>query len=144
MHTTAEDLQNMAHFIRVYGLHRGDQFAHLGPVITLDISALAYTVTEHGFPEVFFTDGIASTRLIESSARAMACIQAISHVLDSDVNETEIAPGVWVPDYIEHVSTWAMTPGIGCTQPPTDSEVIDRIQLAAQAVATQTSTAPAA
>lgn len=144
MHTTAHHLKEMAHFVDCYGLHTGDQMAHVGPYLTFDISALAYVLTEHRAPEEFFTDEVASLRLIESSARAMACIRAISDVLDSAVCETQIEPGTRVPDYIEHVSNWAATPGIGKTTPPTVREVIRRIRHAANYAAAHTPAAPAA
>lgn len=138
MPDTTHHLKNMADHIRVYGLHRGDQFAHLGPVITLDISALAYVIAEDSFPDEFFTDEITSMAIIEASAPAMACLRAISDALDSAVNDTQIAPGMWVPDYVEHVSTWAMTPGIGQTEPPTNDEVVARIELATRYAPTPT------
>ncbi|WP_399559399.1 hypothetical protein [Streptomyces chartreusis] len=131
MHAKAQDLQEMAHFISCYGLNTGPQMAYMGPVITFDISALAYVVTEGTTPDVFFTDEVASIQLIEASDRAMACLRAISDVLDSAVCETRTGDGTWVPDYIEHVSNWAATPPIGATEPPTESEVIGRILRAA-------------
>lgn len=135
MNGTHHDLQAMAHYISCYGLHRGVQMAVCDGdgLFRLDIAAVAYHVTEDapGIPECFLTDEVASLGLIESSDRAMACIRAISDVLDSAVCETRTAPDTWVPDYIEHVSTWAMTPGIGQTKPPTVSEVIGRILRAA-------------
>lgn len=132
MNTTHFVLQKMATVISTQGLHTGEQFAAHGPMDKLDICAVAYTVAEdQPAPAVFFTDELASMDLIQSSERAMAAIRAISEVLDSSVNETRTDDGTWVPDYIEHVSTWAMTAPIGATQPPTESEVIGRILRAA-------------
>lgn len=137
---TVEDLQNMARFISVYGLHRGDQFAHLGPVITLDISALAYTVTEHQVPDVFFTDEGTARDLIESSEPAMACIRAISGAIAN----YQVPDTAGQPDLIEHVSQWTFTPPIGEQQPPTDDEVIGCILRAANHLAAHTPTTSAA
>ncbi|CQR59218.1 hypothetical protein [Streptomyces leeuwenhoekii] len=140
MATTAMNLHVMAAYVNLYGVHTGDQFA--APDDQLDICAIAYVVAEdRPAPPEFYTDEIASIRLIESSARAMAAIRAISDTLDSDPCETEIAPGHTIPDYIEHVSNWAATPPIGATKPPSTSEVIGRILRAAQALGTQTTAA---
>lgn len=142
---TAATLNQLAVAVAYYGLHRGDQFgqpARAGRRPTLDISALAYVVAEQlppsRWPNEFFTDECASLRLIEASAGAMNAIKAISAVLDTEPCETEIAPGYRVPDYIEHVSNWAATPAIGETEPPTLTEVIDRITRAANTHTTQT------
>ena len=106
MPSTDRILRRMATVINTQGLHRGEQFAQRAPMDRLDISAVAYTVAEdRPAPAVFFTDEVASFDLIESSEPAMAALRAISAALDSDVNETNGRP-----DYIEHVSTWAMTP----------------------------------
>jgi hypothetical protein len=140
MNTTAYDLHVMAAYVNLHGLHTGNQFA--APDDQLDICAIAYVVAEDcPAPPEFYTDEIASLRLIESSARAMAAIRAISDALDTDPCETEIAPGHTIPDYIEHVSNWAATPPIGATKPPSTSEVIGRILRAAQALDTQTTAA---
>jgi hypothetical protein len=143
MRDTTDVLQKMAAVIDLNGLHRGDQFAERGILPRLDICAVAYAVAERialpSIPEEFYTDEVASIRLIEASAGAMAAIRAISNVLDSAVNESEIEPGTWVPDYIEHVSTWAMTiPPVGPKHPPTTGEVIGRIHRAANTLAIQT------
>lgn len=140
MQNLVEDLQKMAHYVSAYGIHDGEQMAATGPegFCRLDISAVAFYVTEGHIPQVFFTDEVAAIRLIESSARAMACIRAISEVLDSAVCETQIEPGTWVPDYIEHVSNWVLTTPIAQTNPPTVSEVVGRILRAANHAATQT------
>jgi hypothetical protein len=143
MRDTHDVLHQMALVIDLNGLHRGDQFAERGPIPRLDICAIAYIVAERltpdRYPAEFFTDEVASIRLIEASAGAMAAIRAISEVLDSSVNETQIEPGTWAPDYIEHVSTWAMTiPPVGPKHPPTTAEVIGRIHRAANTLAIQT------
>jgi hypothetical protein len=127
-------LQAMAFYADIHGIHTGDQFAadgSLGPV--LDICAIAYMQTEGGkVPREFYTDEVASLRLIECSAGAMQAIRAISAALDSEPCVTEVAPGVDVTDYIEHVSNWAATAPIGQTAPPSTSEVTGRILRAAQ------------
>lgn len=134
MRGTRGVLRKMATVINTQGLHTGEQFAHHGPMDKLDICALAYIVAEDCPPPAeFFTDEVASIRLIECSAGAMQAIKAISAVLDNEPCTTEIAPGHEVPDYIEHVSNWAMTPPIFCDRPPSLSEVIGRILRAADA-----------
>jgi cytochrome c5 len=144
MHSTTTDvLQKMALVINLNGLHCGDQFAQPGLVPRLDICALAYTVAERitpdRTPDVFFTDEDASLRIIEASASAMAAIRAISDALDSSVCETQVAPGYYVPDYIEHVSNWAATASpVAPKRPPTTAEVIGRILRAANQQALQT------
>jgi diadenosine tetraphosphatase ApaH/serine/threonine PP2A family protein phosphatase len=134
MQTTAHILERTAYLIHHSGLHTGHQFADATDAYgALDVCAAVYAVAEGDIPDAFYEDEIDSIRLIESSARAMAAIQAISHALDSAVCEDEVAPGVYVPNYIEHVSNWAATPPIGAAEPPTTSEVIGRILRAAQA-----------
>src|SRR5215207_10276647 len=112
MPSTAQNLHAMAGFIDRYGLHTGDQFARNDPGIPLfDICALAYVTAECcSPPREFFTDEDASLRLIEASAPAMAVIRVISDALHSEPCVDVIAPGVEVPNYIEHVSNWAATP----------------------------------
>jgi hypothetical protein len=143
MQTTAETLTETAHIVATHGRHIGEQFA-ASDSDAVDICAAAYMAAEGFCPIEFSTDEIASIRLIEASAPAMAAIRAISDALDSSVCETEIAPGVYVPDYIEHVSNWAATPPIGCTEPPTTSEVIGRILRARDNLTTPTTNAHAA
>ncbi|CAK7288598.1 hypothetical protein [Streptomyces misionensis] len=140
MNPTAVTLTGMACYADIHGLHTGEQFAVDGPLgPRLDICAIAYMQAEGGtIPPEFYADEIASIRLIECSAKAMAAIRAISDVLDSSVCEDPIAPGVSVPNYIEHVSNWVATNPIGATKPPTTSEVIGRILRAANTLATQT------
>lgn len=139
MPTTAHILRRTAKLIAAEGLHTGDQFA--GTYTGLDICAAVYISAESDFPTEFFTDEIASIRLIEASAGAMAAIRAISDAIDSEACETEIAPGVTVPDYIDHVSNWAATRAPFSSAPPTVSEVIGCILRAADTLATH---APAA
>lgn len=122
---TAEALNAMADHIHRHGRHIGRQLAH-PDTETLDISALAYVVTEGHIPDVFYTDETASIALIESSEPAMAAIRALSAALDSEPCETD-----GLPDYIEHVSNWALTPEIGQPTMPSALEVIARIRRAA-------------
>lgn len=137
MNGTAQDLEAIAAHITRYGLHRGAQFAAPGPAAPMDICAVAYIVAEHCAPPAeFYTDEEASLLLIEASARAMTAIRAISDVLDTPGCETEMMPGFWVPDYVEHVSTW-VTPVDG-SEPPSTSEVIGRILRAANTLTIQT------
>lgn len=143
MPSTADILVEAANILIVMGLHTGTQFAATDSD-AVDICAAVYLAAEGTFPPEFSTDEVTSLAIIEASALAMAAIRAISKVLDSSVNETEIEPGTWVPDYIEHVSQWAMTPGIGQTKPPTVDEVVARILRAANTLAIQTPAAPAA
>jgi hypothetical protein len=133
MLSTYRVLRKMATVINTDGLHTGKQFAASnGYSDRFDICALAYIVAEdRPAPRDFFTDESASIRLIESSAGAMQAIRALSASLDSEPCETEIAPGMTVPDYIEHVSNWAATTPIGETTPPTTAEVLGRILRAA-------------
>ena len=143
MQNTAYTLQRAAYLITMLGLHRGEQFAATDSD-ALDICAAVYMAAEESCPPEFTTDEVASLAIIEASAGAMAAIRAISDALDSSVCETEIEPGTYVPDYIEHVSNWAATAPIGEHFPPSTDEVIGRILRAANTVATQTPAAPAA
>lgn len=143
MHGTAEVLQRMAQVISLHGIHTGDQFAvrtHQDRLTQHDLCALAWVVAEGRIaPREFFTDEDASIRLIEASASAMAAIRAISDALDSSVCEDEIAPGMHVPNYIDHVSNWAATASpVDPKRPPTVDEVIELILRAANLHATQT------
>ncbi|MFF7476603.1 hypothetical protein [Streptomyces sp. NPDC008092] len=143
MQTTANTLERAAYLISMLGLHTGDQFA-AAESDALDVCAAVYMAAEGICPPEFSTDELTSITLIESSALAMAAIRAISDVLDSSVCEDQIAPGMYVPNYIEHVSNWAATAPIGEKTPPTTSEVIGRILRAANTLATQTPTHRAA
>lgn len=140
---TAEILDETAHIISSYGLHTGAQFA-ADDSDAVDICAAVYLAAEGTCPPEFSTDETISIAIIEASAKAMTAIKAISDALDSSVCESEIVPGLWVPEYIEHVSNWAATPPIGEKTPPTVSEVIGRIQRAANTVRSQTPVAHAA
>ena len=123
MPSTAMNLHVMAAFVNLYVVHTGDQFATSER--DLDICGIAYVVCEdQPVPAQFYTDEDASLRLIECSAPAMDAIRALSAALDTPPCTTEIAPGHEAPDYLEHVSNWARTPGIGEQQPPSTSEVI--------------------
>ena len=140
MHTTACTLGQAAYIINSLGLHHGPQFADSSSP-ALDICAAVYLAAENTLPAEFHTDETVSLALIEASAGAMGAIRAISDVL-GPVCETEVLPGFWVPDYVEHVSSWA-TPIDGST-PPSTSEVIGCILRAANTLAVQTPTATAA
>lgn len=133
MPSTHQILLDMCSVVSLDGIHRGEQFGTRGTGSTLprlDICAIAYVAANKlsplHWPEAFYTDEVASFDLIEACEPAMDAIRAISAVLDTEVNDTN-----GQPDYIEHVSTWAITPAIGCTQPPTAAEVVGRILRAA-------------
>jgi hypothetical protein len=132
MHDTAYTLSRAAHLLNFLGLHTGDQFA-ASDSDALDVCAAIYFAAENTFPKEFTTDEDASLRLIECSAGAMAAIRVLSDALDSEPCVDKLDHGVEVPNYIEHVSNWAATPGIGQTTPPNTSEVIGRILRAAHA-----------
>lgn len=134
MNNLAHDLQEMAHVIDLYGLHTGEQMARIGTVVSFDISALAYVIAEDRVPNAFFTDEKTSLELIEASPRAMAVLRAISAAIDN----YEVPDSAGRPDVIEHVSQWTATTPIGCTRPPSTSEVIGCILRAAQHAATHT------
>lgn len=140
-------LTDMAAVIRIDGLHRGEQFGARGHIDRFDICAIAYIVAEwvgpHSYASEFFEDELGAIRLIESSAGAMAALRALSDALDSHVDEEEQAPGFFVPNYIAHVSNWVRF-GLPGSTPPSTSEVIARILRAANTLAIQTPTAPAA
>ncbi|MFJ3699576.1 hypothetical protein ACIPW9_36545 [Streptomyces sp. NPDC090052] len=143
--TTGHTLNDIAFHVYVHGLHTGTQFAQAGGRIpSLDICAIAYLAAEGNVPTEFFTDEVASIRLIECSAGAMQAIRAISDALDTEPCTTEITPGVDIPDYIEHVSNWAATPPVGETTPPTAPEVTGRILRAARSFPAADSNAVAA
>ena len=128
MPNTARIIRKMATFIINDGLHTGTQFAIRSPLNRLDICAIAYVVAEdQPAPPEFFTDELASIRIIECSAGAMQAIRAISDGLDSAPSMDTLDRGVQVPNRIEHVSNWAATRAIGEKQRPTVSEVIGRL-----------------
>lgn len=120
MPNTAAILRRAARLITNEGLHTGEQFA--GTYTGIDICAAVYIAAESEFPTEFFNDEVTSLATIESSPAAMAAIKAISDALESQVGETD-----GQPDYIEHVSLWAMTPGPFDTAPPTANEVVGRL-----------------
>lgn len=131
MYTTPTILKRAAHLITLRGFHAGDQFA-ASRHGALDVCAAIYTAA-HGFPvrPEFYTDENASIRLIECSAPAIQAIRAISQVLDTEPCVTQITPDYDVPDYIEHVSYWAVTAPMWSTTPPTPAEIVGRILRAA-------------
>lgn len=135
-YSTERTLQKAACLIHLRGLHTGEQFAENTERGALDVCAAIFIVAEQRTPSEFYTDEVASLRLIEASAPAMQAIRALSNTLDTQPPVTEIAPGVEIPDYIEHVSNWAATTPIGHTTPPTTSEVIGRILRAARDIST--------
>jgi len=130
MPSTARSLRKMATVITNDGLHTGDQFGTRGVIDRLDLCAIAYIVAEDcPAPAEFFTDEGASIALIEASQPAMELIRAISAHLDFSpphINGT--------PQYIDHVSNWARTTGIGETEPPTTTDVIGRLLRTADAL----------
>lgn len=124
-YTTHMILRRAARFIHLRGLHRGDQFVHLG---RLDVSAAIYIAAEGlPIPQEFFDDELGAIRLIECSAPAMQALRALSAALDTEPPTTRITDDHAVPDYIDHVSNWAATSPIGEAFPPTTTEVIGRI-----------------
>lgn len=136
MPETAETLYSAAAYITLHGLHTGEQFA--APNGALDICAAAYHGAHGRIPAEFYTDEDAAITLIEASAPAMAAIRAVSDSLETEPCTTEIAPGHEVPDYVEHVSTWAMTPPVGASEPPSFSEVVGRLMRVAHQLTTPT------
>jgi hypothetical protein len=149
MRNPQHTLADLAAVINIDGLYRGEQFGIRGDIDRLDICAHAFMVAEWrgplSIPAEFFTDELASIALIEASAGTMAALRALSAQLDSAVDEDEIAPGFFVPNYVSHVSNWVRTaPPYEPRRPPTTSEVIGRILRAANTLATQTPIAPAA
>lgn len=141
MRDTQSTLQDMAAVIGIDGLHRGEQLGRRGHIDRLDICALAFTVAEWRgpltIPVEFFTDELAGMRLIESSAGAMTAIRALSDALDSHVDEEELAPGLFVPNHIAHVSNWARCGEPTAQRPPTNAEVCAHILRAANTLAIQ-------
>jgi hypothetical protein len=142
MRSTAHILRLTAHIIAERGLHTGDEFANqtTGHV---DICAAVYLATgPYDSPErlhvpiEFFTDEGHALDLIEANPQAMDAIRAIS----AAITNYAVPDTNGQPDVIEHVSNWVRTPPIGCTQPPSLSEVIGCILRAAR----NTAHAPAA
>ena len=105
--TTPTVLRRASDRINQRGLWTGDQFIEPSGR-RIDVCAAIYLAAEGGFiPDEFRTDEDAAIRLIECSAPAMQAIRAVSDHLDTQPPYTEIAPGIEVCDYIEHVSHWA-------------------------------------
>lgn len=131
-YTTRTVLRRAAWILTTRGLHTGHQFAAARHG-ALDVSAAIYLAAE-GFPlpTEFYTDEVASIRIIECSAPAMQAIRALSAALDTEPCTTPVTDDHEVPDYIEHVSNWAATAAPFTDRPPTESEVIGRILRAAQ------------
>ena len=132
MPSTAGTLRRTAHIINFFGLHTGEQFA-AADSNALDVAAAIYFAAENVFPAEFYTDEVTSLAIISASAPAMAAICTLSGSLITDPPYTQIAPGLDVPDYIEHVSSWASTTPAFGTRPPNVSEVIGALHRAAQA-----------
>ncbi|WP_406163952.1 hypothetical protein OG298_45345 (plasmid) [Streptomyces sp. NBC_01005] len=133
MLSTAEILRRTAGAISFFGLHTGEQFA-ASDSDALDVCAAIYLVAESGMlPAEFKTDENVSLAIIGASAPAMAAIRTLSGSLITPAPYTEIAPGLEIPDYIEHVSSWATTKHMFADRPPTVSEVIGALHRAAQA-----------
>ncbi|MEW2402212.1 hypothetical protein [Streptomyces sp. NPDC046862] len=133
MHGTDLILNETARIIDFRGLHTGHQFAaNTGRRATLeaplDICAAVYLATTGQVPDTFFTDEGTSRELIEASPAAMDAIRAIS----AAIRNYEVPDTDGRPDVIEHVSQWTFTNPIGCTQPPSTSEVIGCILRAAK------------
>jgi len=128
MPTAATTLRTAAHLLNHFGLHTGDHFAANGG--GLSVSAVIYRAVTFSTPNAFLTDQAAAVALIRGNAPAMNAIRVLSDCLDThpptDIDTDE-------PDHIEHISYWAATPAIGETNPPTISEVTDRILRAADA-----------
>ncbi|TXS39664.1 hypothetical protein [Streptomyces sp. t39] len=138
MPTTSRVLRTLATVIANAPLHRGDQFAQHGPMDALDICAWAYCIAEDTPPPAeFFTDELASIRLIECSPGAMQAIKTISAVLDTHPADEQLDHGITVPNFLEHVSNWARTAPVRETKPPSVDEVIGRILRAADYAAYQ-------
>ncbi|MFJ1900447.1 hypothetical protein [Streptomyces sp. NPDC088115] len=130
--TTAEALRRAADLIHTDGLHTGDQFVDQ-TTGAVDIAAAIYIVAEGGIPDAFYADENTSLAIIGSSAPAMAAIRTLSDSLITPAPYTEIAAGLEIPDYIEHVSSWAATKHMLGDRPPTVSEVIGALHRAATA-----------
>ncbi|MEU5660033.1 hypothetical protein ABZ802_31110 [Streptomyces sp. NPDC047737] len=132
MPTPAGTLRRAAHLINHRGLHTGEQFADQA-TNSADVAAAIYVAAEGHMPAEFYTDEVTSLEIIAASADTMAAIRVLSGSLITEPPYTEIAPGLEVPDYIEHVSNWASTTPTFATQPPTTAEVIYALHRAAQA-----------
>ncbi|MFG2540605.1 hypothetical protein ACGFU4_35745 [Streptomyces sp. NPDC048511] len=131
MPSTAGTLRRAAYILNSLGMHTGKQFA-AADSDALDVAAAIYFAAENTFPAEFATDETTSLAIIGASAPAVAAIRALSGSLITEPPYTEMAPGVEVPDYVEHVSHWAATAPTFSTKPPTLSEVIGALHRAAQ------------
>lgn len=134
MRSTTHVLRLTAHIVTHRGLHTDDQFADQSTG-RVDICAAIYLATgpydlpeRLNIPTEFFTDEGHALDLIEANPQAMAAIRAVS----AAITNYEVPDTNGQPDVIEHVSNWVRTPPIGCTQPPSMSEVIGCILRAAR------------
>lgn len=132
MPNTAGTLRRAAHLISHRGLHTGDQFVDQA-TDTADLAAAVFVAAEGHIPAEFYTDENTSLEIIAASAGAMAAIRTLSDSLITSAPYTEIAPGLDIPDYIEHVSSWAISNHAFGDRPPTVSEVIGALHRAATA-----------
>ncbi|MDX2658313.1 hypothetical protein PV402_39700 [Streptomyces scabiei] len=134
MRSTTHTLRLAAHIITHRGLHTDDQFADR-LTRRVDICAAIYLATQPyqrperlNIPAEFFTDEGHAITLIEANPQAMQAIRTVSAAITNYlVPDTD-----GQPDVIEHVSNWVRTPPIGCTTPPSMSEVIGCILRAAR------------
>ncbi|WP_331729011.1 hypothetical protein OG693_39200 (plasmid) [Streptomyces sp. NBC_01259] len=132
MPSTAGTLRRTAHLLDHFGLHTGDQFIDQ-TTNAPDLAAAIFFAAEGHIPAEFYTDENTSLEIIAASAPAVAAIRTLSDSLITPAPYTEIAPGLEIPDYIEHVSSWATTKHLFADRPPTVSEVIGALHRAAQA-----------
>jgi hypothetical protein len=123
--TTGYLLRTAADLITTHGLWRGEQLA--GPNGELDLSAAIHVAATGTVPQAFRDDEATALDLIANDPEVMAAIRHLSATID---HLGGVAPGPR-PDYVEHVSQWAMTPAPRDTCPPTESEVIGRLLRAA-------------
>lgn len=135
MPSTAGTLRRAAHLINHRGLHTGDEFVDQATNAP-DLAAAIFVAAENHVPAEFYTDENTSIEIIAASAPTIAAIRTLSDSLITSAPYTEIAPAVEVPDYIEHVSSWAATNHAFGNRPPTVSEVIGALHRAAQAADT--------
>lgn len=126
VHTVACTLTKAAWILNETGIHRGENFADRHTP-ALDVCAAIYLAAEGTLPHIFHRDELASIDLIEASQPAMDAIRALSQALDSEPCETNGRP-----DHIEHVSTWAMTPALFDSAPPSLNDVLGRLLRTAQ------------
>ncbi|MFG2676969.1 hypothetical protein [Streptomyces sp. NPDC048445] len=132
MPSTAGALRRTAHLINHHDLHADHQFIDQA-TNAIDLAAAIFIAAEGHIPAEFYTDENTSLAIIGASAPAMAAIRTLSDSLITPAPYTEIAPGHEIPDYIEHVSSWATTKHMFADRPPTLSEVIGALHRAAEA-----------